>query len=252
MKSDGITETFDFEKYKIEIKIPLWSTIGFGISNKMATYLIIYYFLLFIAAVLTLLPARYDKSIIWISILLFISLAEELVFEYLVLNSKNQYFIIYHIYVPVYYTLFALYFYQNILIEKVRRFIFWSIILFFLGSISWSFFNTGFSQFPGLQINVAGFLLIILSLIGLYTMDATDRTPILKRSFFWISISTLIFYSSDFIIIGLKSYLSKYDKPLATVLNQFINVGLNYLYYLLIIIGMICSRSTRKYLAHSS
>ena len=213
----------------------------------MPVYLLIYFLLLFVAAVLALLPGRYDRSLYFIAALLFSDLVEELIHFY-----TNKY-IVYHLFVPVYYDLFACYFLANIPVKKVQTVLAWSLIVFPVLSLALSFFKTGFDQFPSYQINSISVLLILICLIALYAMNIEDETPIIRRPIFWISISTLIFYSSDFIVIGLRSYLSRYDKPLADSLNQTVQRGLNYLYYLLIIIGMLlCTRSAGKSSSPSS
>lgn len=211
----------------------------------MSVDLLIYYLLLFLAAILALLPARYDRSVYFIFALLLTALVEELFFHYV------HDYIIYHLYVPVYYDLFVCYFIANIRIRRMRYLLGWSLVVFPVFSLVLSTL-TGFQLFPSYQINSISVLLILICLIALYTMDVEDETPIVRRPLFWISISTLIFYSSDFIVIGLRSYLSKYNKDLADSLNQTVQRGLNYLYYLLIIIGMLCSRSARKSLSPSS
>ena len=74
----------------------------------MPAFLVIYAVLLFVAAVLTLLPARYDKTLYFIAALLFCDLIEELIHFY------TDRYIVYHLFVPVYYDLFACYFLANI------------------------------------------------------------------------------------------------------------------------------------------
>lgn len=207
---------------------------------------LIYYLLLLIACIVSIPPARQDKRLWVFYAVLASSLAEELIFEIIYLYDGKKYFIIYHLYAPVYFTLFAAYFYLVLPMKKIRWFILASIVFYVLGSIFAYEKGGGFFQFPGLKIDALGFLLIPICLLSLYTLDVKDLSPILSRPLFWISVATFIFYTSDFVVIGLKSYLAHYNDKRANSIAGILNFANNYLYYLLIVIGMICSRPARK------
>lgn len=208
---------------------------------------LVYYFLLFVACIVTVWPARQDRRLWLFFAVLASSLAEELIFELLRLYTGQKYFIIYHLYAPVYYSLFAGYFYLIMPVKKIRNLIPYSIGFYVGGSIA-AYLNGGnLFLFPGLKIDVLGFLLIPLCLLSLYTLNVKDLSPIYKRPLFWISVATFIFYTSDFVVIGLKAYLSGHKDQGANQLVDNLNVANNYLYYLLLIIGMLlCSRPARR------
>jgi len=205
-----------------------------------------YYVLLLIATVIVISPARRDRRLWPFFAVLASSLTEELIFEAIFLYTGHKYFLIYHIYAPVYYSLFAWYFFLVLPVGKIRNLIPYSIGFYIGGAIA-AYFNGGKNfLFPGLEIDILGFLLIPLCLLSLYTLNVTDLSPIHSRPVFWISVATFIFYTSDFVVIGLKSYLGNYNDVRANTLARTLNFANNYLYYLLIIIGMICSRPARK------
>ncbi len=122
-----------------------------------------------------------------------------------------------------------------------------SIIFFAITSLIITFSNKGYNNFPGIQLNIIAVLLIMNSLVILYTLDAKDKTPIYQRPIFWITTSTLIFYCSLFALNGTYNYLLKNNESLAKKLNLLINNNLNFMYYLLLIIGLLCSKQNKKY-----
>jgi hypothetical protein len=207
---------------------------------------LIYYLLLLAACIVTLGPARTDRTLWFFFSVLATSLAEELIFESIRLLTGHKYFVIYHLYAPVYYCLFAAYFYRVMPPGKVRKAIPYSMGFYVGGSLAAWLASGDLFLFPGLKIDLLGFLLIPLCLLSLYTLDINDFSPILSRPLFWISVSTFIFYTSDFVVIGLKTYLAGYGDQRANNLARTLNIANNYLYYLLIIIGMICSKPARR------
>ena len=213
----------------------------------MQPSLVIYYCLLLLAALLTIPPARRDRRLWFFFAVLATALLEELVFEFLLLYTGKKYFLIYHLYAPLYYSLFALYFYFTIPTKAVTRFIPWSIAFYCCGSALAWWNGGGLFLFPGLKIDILGFLLIPLCFIALYTLDAQDHTPITSRPLFWVSIATFIFYTSDFVVIGLKSYIGTYSDQRAKNVTTLLNFINNYLYYTIISIGMIWARPVRKF-----
>ncbi|UAY51549.1 hypothetical protein [Ferruginibacter albus] len=219
----------------------------------MKLSLIIYYIILFTACILSVIRIKHDRRLLVFAILLITSLSEELLFEVLEYKKvgKNFYFI-YHFFAPVYYGLFAYYFSLAVPKGKIRNSIRISIPLFTIATLAISFSQESFKVFPGVQLNIIGVLLIINSLIALFQLDVRDRTPLLRRPIFWISISTLFFYSVLFSLNGFFNYLMKHNFNLAVNLYQLLNNNLNYLYYLLIIIGMLCSKPIQKYSLQSS
>jgi hypothetical protein len=210
----------------------------------MPIYLLTYYLLLFFAAILTLPPARYDKSLYFITALLLCSLVEELI------HASVKTYLVYHIYVPIYYDLFMAYFLANIPLKKIRFALIFTMVAFPIVSLWLSYpFTMPPDKEPGFQINMGGILMIVWCLIGLYYLNVEDETPLYKRPLIWICISTIIFYSSILIVLGISNYVSKdlmdhYLRP--------VRIGLVLFYYLLMTIGMLCSLSPRKSLAPSS
>lgn len=212
----------------------------------MDIYLYIYYVLLLLACIVTVPPARHDRRIWPFFAVLATSLAEELIFEVILKITGHKYFVIYHLYAPVYYILFSWYFYLILPVKKIRRAIPYSIGFYVGGSIATWVNGGGDFMFPGLKLEIMGFLLIPLCLLALYHMDVSDFSPIHSRPLFWICVSTFIFYSSDFVVIGLKAYLGTYNDQRAKNVTVILNFVNNYVYYLLITIGMLCSGPARR------
>jgi hypothetical protein len=207
----------------------------------------IYYVLLFIATIASFICIKKDRRLLAFSLLLLFSLIEELCFEYLRLKTGHQYFVIYHFYAPVYYSLFACYYCLNVESKFLKKSLALSIPLFWIATAILSLSHHNYNNFPGIQLNLIGILIIMASLIVMFNIDVRDKYPIYQRPVFWISLSTLIFYSGLFLLNGVYGYLLKNNEDLAKRLNAIVNNNLNYLYYLLIIIGMVCSKPVKKY-----
>jgi hypothetical protein len=213
---------------------------------------IIYYVVLTTACLLSVIRIKHDRRLLVFSAMLICSLAEELLFEFLEDSHICQNcFFIYHIYLPIYYCLFAFYFSLTIPTGKIRTLMRLSIPFFAILTLALSLSHGNFKNFPGVQLDIMSVLLIINSIIVLFLLDATDITPLYRRPVFWIAASTMIFYTVLFLLNGFFDYLFNNDKDLARDLNKFLNNNINYLYYLLIIIGMICSKPRKRYSSQS-
>jgi hypothetical protein len=209
---------------------------------------IIYYIILFIAFLLSVFRIKHDKKLLVFSIMLAITLFQELLGGYLEFKKTgNRIFFIYHIFAPVYYGLFAFYFSSTIPQGRIRSLLRWSIPFFTVLSICISFGQKSMDTFPGIQLNIMSMLLIAGSMAVLFQLDVRDQMPLFRRPIFWISISTMFFYAALFSLDGFVNYLMTHDPKLGNDLTIFLNINLNYLYYLLIIIGMLCSKPRMKY-----
>ena len=209
---------------------------------------IIYYIILFIALLLSVARIKHDKKLLVFSIMLACTLFQEILGGYLEFKKAgNHIFFIYHIFAPVYYGLFACYFSSAMPYGRARSLLRLSIPLFAALSICISFWQGSVESFPGIQLNIMSILLIAGSMTVLFQLDVRDKMPLFHRPIFWISISTMFFYAALFSLDGFVNYLSAHDPKLGNDLTVFLNINLNYLYYLLIIIGMLCSKPRMKY-----
>lgn len=209
---------------------------------------IIYYIILTIACIMAVIRIKHDNRLLVFSILLICTLIEELVFEFLEQTHRSErFYFIYHIYAPIYYALFA-YYYSLTIPQGVARILMRiSIPIFTIATIWISLSAKSLNSFPSIQLDIIGILLIIDSLIALFQLDVENHVPIFRKPVFWIGVSTLLFYSILFSLYGFENYLIQHNPKLINRLTTLINNNLNYLYYLLIVIGLLCSKPTEKY-----
>ncbi len=189
---------------------------------------------------------KIDSKVIYIAIVLLLGL----ITEFIVLVLKEQeiaYEFAYHIYIPVEYTLFALFFRTKTAKKKIDRFILYSIPVYIITSVLLSAFFYHFKGLPSLNFNIEGFLIIIWSVWLLNSFDEFEETSIFMKPTLWLCMGLIVFYAGTFIFTGYYTYLKKTDKLLATTLNGYINNGLNIFLYFTMSISFICSQKIKKY-----
>jgi hypothetical protein len=219
--------------------------------KEVKIQILTYYLILATAAVLSFIKTKNDKRLLIFSTLLLLSLIEELYFEWLLYKNKDEsFYIIYHLFLPVYYGLFTWYLVQYLKKRLLKNVFLISIGIFGVTSISISFKLYHFTDYPSLPFNILGVLLIVDCLVILINLDVSDNISILNKPVFWIGVSTILFYSGTFSLMGFYNYLLKHrPKNEVNELQNSINVILNYLYYLFISFGMIWSKPTLRYSA---
>jgi len=178
-------------------------------------------------------------------ILLGLTLFTELVVEWLV-YMRVDFTGLYHLFVMAEYTLVSLFFAQ-IVGPKYKKWILYSVPFFVIASTAISYLMYGFRSFPGMNINLEGFLVCIISsytLLNLREAEVYDRAT--RHPDFWISFGWLIFFTGTFFTNGLYSYLLDLDRQQALALFALINKPLNIVLYSCLIIGFLCAIQRRS------
>jgi hypothetical protein len=163
------------------------------------------------------------------------------------LRTGREYYYFYHFYGPMEYIFLALFFYKNQPRRYIRTIILPSIPLFVFLSLALSFSLIGLKGYQGLNTITRGILLILLSIITLFTFE--NDKPFYRVAVFWICTGILIYYSGTFFINGVyNGLLKKYpmEKDYFKKLHGIINVVFNYLLYIFFCIGILCSRPGKK------
>jgi hypothetical protein len=145
----------------------------------------------------------------------------------------------YHIYAPIDYTLFCLYF-MPLVSPKYQRWITVSIPLFAVVSASISYWYYHFQTFPGANINTEGVLICIICTYVLLNLDIRRYDAIYKNPDFWISLGVIIFFGGTFFTNGVYTYLQEIDKVQAKKLFTIVNTA-NLIQYTCYIIGFLCA-----------
>lgn len=214
----------------------------------MNFYNLLYLFLLGVSFALSLWCVKNDKTFWLLSTLLGLSILTELAvyFMYFVLEWKPQFFAVYHIYIPLEYTLLSYFLTQYISSTAAKRLIFISIPIFIIGSLSITIL-TGPFIFPGSNLNAEGILIIVWTMVALFSIKPISDTPIFRLPIFWISVGLLVYYAGGFFFNFTYQYLQETESALARVLNGIINKGLNYILYTFMIIAFLCSNHLKRF-----
>lgn len=213
----------------------------------MSVYQIIYLTLLSICLLLSLFTYKADNSLKIFPSLLGLSLTTEILVDilYFILEYKKEYNIIYHIYIPIEYAFISYFFYLNN--NKIKKYIEISIPLFILISGLISGIVISITDFPGLNFNLSGLLLILWSVITLFSVPPTANISITKLPVFWICIGILVFHAGIFFFNGVYEYIQQKNSLLAQQLHRLTIKSLNYIMYICFSIAFICSHRMKKY-----
>jgi hypothetical protein len=202
---------------------------------------------MFIAFLLSVYTWRkIDSKVIYIAIVLLLGLITEFIVLF-IKKQKIDHSVLYHIYLPVEYTLFALFFRTKTAKKKIDRFILYSIPCYIAASIILSAFFYHFKGLPSLNSNIGGFLIIIWSVWLLNSFDEFEETSIFMKPALWLCMGLIVFYAGNFIFNSYYNHIKNTDKALAKMLNEYINNGLNIFLYLTMSISFICTRRAGKF-----
>jgi hypothetical protein len=206
-----------------------------------------YITLMFIAFLLSVYTwKKFDRKVIYIVIVLLLAL----IAEFIVIILKKQkipYVFIYHFYIPVEYTLFSLFFRTKTVNKKIDRLILYSIPLYLVTSIILSFFFYHFKEYPSLNFNIEGFLIIIWSVWLLNSFDEFEETSIFMKPALWLCMGLIVFYAGNFIFNAYYNHLKDTNRVLAENLTTYLNNVLNIFLYITMSISFICTWKTGKY-----
>lgn len=217
----------------------------------MSIYQILYLSFLAVAFVISLMTYKSfkdDKSLKVFPILLGISILTEAIVNILHYVYYENYTFIYHLYLPVEYSFLAYFFYHNNHNKLTKYIISLSIPFYFLLSATISLGWISIDRFPGFNFALEGIILIIWSIITLFSIQPILNVPITRLPIFWICLGILIFHSGSFFFVGVFEYLLSKNSGLAYQLHRIIIKGLNYILYICFSTAFICSNQMKKFL----
>jgi len=205
----------------------------------------IYLTILFISLVLSIFSYKKDKALYLFPFLLSAALLSDLVATVLKYFGFN-YFFLYHIYLPIEYSLLAYYFYLTIRNVRVKRAILYSIPMFIVFSLMFSLEVVLISKYPNFQTNIECLLLVVWATIAIFTIEVKEDVSILSLPVFWICVAILIYQCGIFTFTGMFNYLLKSKSDLFERLRSY-HIVFNCILYTLYSIAFICSHRTKRY-----
>lgn len=186
------------------------------------------------------------KSSLYILLVLCATFLDE-IFSTFAISHHISFDWAYHLFNPIEYTLFFLYYLNRCGSRGIRTIIVWSIPLYIVFSLCISIFYYHFHSMPAININVEGFLLFLFYTHLLFRLDENLNMPFYQYTDFWISVGVLMFFGGAFIFLGLYPFL--FNVNVKETLNLFglITRPLNIVFYSCVIIGLLCSMRNKKY-----
>lgn len=215
----------------------------------MAPERCLYYVLLVLAFAISYVRSKNDKALVIIYWLFLFSILSETVSDYFRYSDEAKRYCSYHFYIPIEYSLVTLYFSRQLKIPWLKKVLPLTIPVFVLYSIIISVFVQGVEEFPSWQYNVDGTLIIIWCVISLFNLPLNPEVTIYKTFQFWFCIAFMLLFSGQFFMNGFFNQLKEANPDIITKLIFIVYYILNYLFYTLIIFGLLCSRQTRKYIS---
>ena len=217
-------------------------------------YLVFYYIALIVATIGGLvLFFKIDNVFRWISILLLITVTNELAVRYIsfVLNSNISVSAIYHFFVLIEFILYAIIFSKFINSKKWDRY----LIYFSIFIIIFEVFNTIYVQ-PLNKSNtntmiVESVILVFLSLmLFLRIKESTTYDNILLEGVFWFNSSVLIYYAFNILVWGfhsIKVYNLENPPFIIYNLNLFFSGVLYLTFFISIYLNYIQNKKLKAY-----
>lgn len=205
----------------------------------------IYLFLLGVCCALALNRRNSGPGLRVMPYLFFASFATEIIVLIFFNLLHKPYLWIYHLYIPIEFSLYSIYFLLVTQSAFQRRIIQLAVVAFILVSLSYSW-KVNFEGFPGLIYNLEGLFLIWWSITQLFTINISMDVPIIRLPVFWICFGILLFHSGIFFVNFVYNHLSVNRVGLAKQLNQLIITNLNCLLYIFFVVAFLCPIRMKK------
>lgn len=205
---------------------------------------LVYYILIFIAAVLGMIFFKRKRNLQPLFMLLPLSLLNELIVELLICQKINFY-PVYHVYEIADCFFLCLLFHRNRQQSNLKN----VPVIFFAGFlllISGTYLvNPSVTQYPSTQYSIESVTLITLGILFLWNIEPTPDIRLSQMGMFWIASGVILSHSGIFIINGSFNYLIKASEK-TNELKNWMNMIFNYILYIFIIIGILCQKSSKK------
>lgn len=207
---------------------------------------VVYYVLLFLSLVMSFRASlKIIKGLKWIRIMLCIAFVTEFINEFIDYYSHYG-SILSHFYLIVEHICLSMFIMANLAMKKVNSLIKVIAIVFSVTSAAISIFYQNFMSYPGLQYNINCFIIITWCCLLMLKIEIRESIPISKLPLFWLLSGVLLFYSGIFFFNGSYSYIFKVNKSLAFELRKWINLTLNYIFYIIWTYSFLCSIRIQK------
>ncbi|MVT09387.1 hypothetical protein [Chitinophaga tropicalis] len=215
----------------------------------MITTYDIFYYLIYIICLFCSIKAREEHipGLLFLRLLLYCGLITEGIVEimqyYELKRSEN---IPYYFYIPTEYFLLVFFYAKNTTRPLLKK-IMLSSTGIYLGICSYIVARQqGMVEYPAWVYSSSCVLNTIWVTLLFLEMQYVESTGITRLPVFWIYTGLLVFYASVFFFNGPYSYLLKANSGLADTLRTRLNITMNYVLYLTLTYGFICSLRMKR------
>ncbi|HEY9257886.1 hypothetical protein [Chitinophaga sp.] len=202
-----------------------------------------YYVLLVTCFIISLFHLQFREVKI-LSVLLGISIITEVIVE-LIGTEGLGFFIVYHFFVVLEYSLITIILRSGIKDYRWRLLMGVSIFVFGIVSLFYSFVLGGWHAFPGINITIESFLVICWCLLSFFSITPESEDSIFRHPVFWITLAFFIYFAASVSVNAFYNLLLENDTTRARHFFAVLNSLSNYLLYIMLIKGVVCFRSNR-------
>jgi hypothetical protein len=213
----------------------------------MVTSYDIPYYVIYLLCLVLSLKARQRNipGLFFLQLMLTSGLITEIIvefYQYLNLNSNRPYYV----YIPLEYCCLVLFYTRNTNNKMFKTIMVFSIFGFILMAFILSLFHYHFETYPSLIYNASCFLNTIWVGLLLYSLTPDQSAKLLKHPIFILYAGLIIFFAGIFFFNASYNYFLAKDKNIAEYLRNNTNIILNYILYLSMSYGFICSIRIKK------
>lgn len=144
-----------------------------------------YYVMLLLCFAISLFHLQYTQ-VKPLAVLLAVSILSEVVVE-LIGKRGDRFFIVYHFFVVLEYSLITIILRSGIKDERWRLLMWISIFVFGAVSLVYSFGFNGWRYFPGINITIESFLVICWCLLSFFSITPNSEASIFRHPDFWLT-----------------------------------------------------------------
>lgn len=163
-------------------------------------------------------------------------------------QRKNQNnLLLFNLFTVVEFSFYALFFRKIMPAKATKKIINWVLFTIPLASLINIFLIQGPTVFHTYTYSIGSLTLAVLGLTYFFQLfKDKDRGNSFRDPSFWISVGILFYSICSISIIGILNYISFFSKSIRSNM-QHILVGINTIFYLILIIAFLCKITHRKY-----
>lgn len=207
---------------------------------------IIYYTIYIVCLIASFLKTNGIKGINLLRSVLVLGLINECYVELMQFMGKEENFS-HFLYIPSEYCIFTLFYSLYVKNKYLKVVMTTSIPIYLVIALFLAFKFYAFKNYPSMIYNIGCFLSIIWITLIMFNIELIENIAITKIPVFWIFSGLLIFYSGVYFFNAGYSFLLLNNPEAAYETRQYINLGLNIIFYTILTYAFICSAKMKNY-----